>query len=178
MTHPYFANGEAWAMSLRVLMGYPPYEPACHTVAWATGTSRNIFQAMQVTQIAYDMGRDLVFLAFSGIEPGAPTGVSMAVRQDAGVEWIAKCSLYAASETAKVELLGGGRRWHIGPRLVLTSQKLPPKGRRERGEEIAMRRWRQAAATADVGHLVGSVFVEQGKAFAEAVPTAEINVAA
>ncbi|HEX8412507.1 MAG TPA: hypothetical protein VF637_01285 [Sphingomicrobium sp.] len=178
MKHPYIANGEAWAMSLRMLMGYPTFEPACHTMAWASGTSRNMFQAMQVTQIAQDMARDLVFLAFADIVPGAPVAVSLAVRQSVGVEWIATCSLYAASETAKIELLGGGRRWHIGPRLVLISQKLPPKGRRAQGEEIALRRWRQMAATMKPLDLVGSVFVGPGKTFADAVPTADIKLAA
>lgn len=178
MTHPYIANGEAWAMSLRQLMGYPLYAPACHTVAWAAGPSSDIFQVMQVTQIARDMGRDVAFLALAGVVPGAPASVSLAVRQDAGVEWVANCTLFAASETAKVELLGGGRRWHIGPRFVLTSQKLPPKGRRARGEEIAMRRWRQMAATMEPLNLVGSVFVGPGKTFANAVPLDDFDLAA
>lgn len=178
MRHPYIANGEAWAMSLRVLMGYPRYAPACHTVAWAAGPSCDIFQAMQVTQIAHDMGRDVAFLAFAGILPGAPISVSLAVRQDAGVEWIANCTLYAASETAKIELLGGGRRWHIGPRFVLTSQKLPQKDRHAKGEAVAMRRWRQMAASMEPLDLVGSVFVGPGKAFSDAVPIYDIELGA
>ena len=178
MTHPYVANGEAWAMSLRTLMGYPLYAPACHTVAWAAGPSCDIFQALQVTQIAADMGRDIVLLAMPGIVPGRPTSVCLAVRQNDGVEWIPDCKLYAASETAPIELVGGGRRWQIGPRLFLTSQKLPPKRRRAKGEEIAMRRWREMTATMKPLNLVGSVFVGPGKTFADAVPTANIKLAA
>ena len=178
MTHPYISNGEAWSMSLRKLMGYPAYAPACHTVAWAAGPSCDIARALQVVRIAQDMERDVVLLAFAGIVPGAPIGVCLAVRQDAGVEWIANCTLYAATETAKIELLGGGRRWHIGPRFVLTSRKLPPNLRRAKGEEIAMRRWRQMAATMKPLGLVRSVLVGPGKTLADAVPINDVKLAA
>jgi hypothetical protein len=178
MTHPYIANGEAWAMSLRELMGYPSYAPSCRTMAWVTGQSPDAARAMQVAQIARDLGRNAVLLGFEGMAPGAPVSISLAVRQHAGVEWIADCTPYAATETAKIELLGGGRRWHIGARLILTSLKLPPKDRCSNGEAIAMRRWRQTAATMEPLNMVGSLFVASGKTFAEAVPTAALRIAA
>lgn len=174
MTHPYIANGEAWSMSLRDLMGYPLYEPSCNSVAWSAGPLCDVVQALQVTQIAHDMGRDIVHVAFASIVPGEPSAVSLAIRQDSAVEWLSNCRLYAATEFERIELLGGGRRWHIGPRFVLTSHKMPPQNRRARGEQIAMRRWRKMAATINV-NASGSKFVGPGQTFADAVPTADLQ---
>ena len=94
------------------------------------------------------------------------------------MEWIPGCRLYAASETAKIELLTGDARWFVGPRHVLTRAKLPPKARRKHGEEIAWRRWRQAVAAQGELNLTGSVWVPQGKPYASAVPHERLRVAA
>lgn len=177
MTHPLFVNSQAWAVSLRQLMGYPAHAAAGHAIRWCTSTPRDLSQAMQITQIANDSQCDLVHLAFED-HAAEPVGVSLAVRQNDGVAWLAGARLYAAAEFATIELLAGDRRWQIGPRHVLTAAKLPPTNRRARGEEIAMRRWRKAAAAIGPVELVGSLWVPPGGSYADAIPHARLDIAA
>lgn len=177
MTHPYLDKSQSWCFALRRLMGYPDYAPAFHTLAFCASGPRDILQAVQLTQVAADLSRDMIHVAFA-LEAAEPLSVSLAVRQDIGIEWISNVRLYAASETAKIELLAANRRWFIGPRHVLTSAKLPPKHRRPKGEQIAMRRWRQAVATMEPFQLENSVWVRPGERFADAIPLEELRVAA
>ena len=175
--HPYIAKTQSWCMSLRILMGYPAVRPPFHTTSWCASGARDIFGAMQLTQVAAEMGQDLVHVAFA-LDHDEPLAVSLAVRRAHGIEWLPGCRLYAASETSKIELLTHEERWHIGPRLVLTSAKLPPHGRREGGEEIAWRRWRQQAAAMHGVELEGSLWVPEGGGYADAIPQEELKLAA
>jgi hypothetical protein len=168
LTHPYIENAQAWALSLRQLMGYPAHTPACHSIAWCTSGPRDLLQAIQVTEIAKDMQRDLVHLAFADAV-GEPVGVSLAVRQDACVEWL-PARLYAATEFARIELLAGNRRWSVGSRHILTATRMPPVNRRARGEQVAMRRWRKAAAAMEHVQLEGSVLIPPSETYANAIP--------
>lgn len=134
---------------------------------------------MQICDIARGMQRDMVHVAFTSMEADAePVGVSLAVRQDSFVQWLPACRLYAASETARIELLAADRRWLIGARNVLTSVELPPRSRRAQGEEIAMRRWQQAATSMKPLTLEGSAWVPVGKRYADAIPQDKLQVAA
>lgn len=179
MTHPYILNSQAWCHSLRILLGYPPYAPDCQTLAVCASSPRDIFQAMELTEVARDMQRDMIHVAFDSLAAGAePVGVSLAVRQDSFVEWLPGCRLYAPSETAKLELLSTEGRWFVGPRNMLTSAKLPPKSGWKKGEEIALRRWREAVETMGPLQLRGSVFVRPGERYADAIPMEALKVAA
>ena len=86
--------------------------------------------------------------------------------------------LYAADEKTPIELLADDRSWLIGPRLFLTSAKLPPKHRRAHGEEIAWRRWRHAVASMAPAKLERSVWVPPGGSFEGAIPHEQLKVAA
>jgi hypothetical protein len=176
--HLYFTNADAWCHALRGLMGYPAHEPVNHSLSFCTSASRNIFEAMQITQIAADVGRDLVHVAFEDGAGEIPAGISLAVRTTNCVEWLSGCALYAAGETSRIEILSADRRWLVGPRHVLTAAKLPPKSRRQRGEEIAARRWRQAFEAVGPLSLTGSMFVPEGRSYADAVPRADLRTAA
>ena len=176
MTSPYLTMAQNWCLTLRTLMNYRPYAPPFHSTAWCFSSPRNVFQAMELTQIAADKGSDLVHVAFE-LDIDEPLSVSMAVRQDAGVVWIPDVRLYAADESAPIELLADDRRWMIGSRLFLTSAKLPPKHCRAQGEEIAWRRWRHAVATTAPLTLEGSVWVPPGGTFKDAIPHERLNIA-
>lgn len=177
MTSPYLDRAQAWCFALRTLMNYPAYAPPFHTTAWCSSSPRDVFQAMELTQIAADKGSDLVHVAFA-LDSDEPLSVSLAVRQGAGVVWIPDVRLYAADEKAPVELLADDRRWSIGPRLFLTNAKLPPKHRRAQGEEIAWRRWRNAAATMASLKMDGSVWVPPGGSLKDAIPHEQLKIAA
>lgn len=177
MTAPYLDRAQAWCFALRTLMNYPAYAPPFHTTAWCSSSPRDVFQALELTQIAADKGSDLVHVAFA-LDSHEPLSVSLAVRQGAGVVWIPDVRLYAADEKAPVELLADDRRWSIGPRLFLTSAKLPPKHRRAQGEEIAWRHWRHAVATMAALKLDGSVWVPPGGSFKDAIPHEQLKIAA
>lgn len=176
MSDKYFQASERWATALRKLMGYPAHEPPFHTVAWCTSGPRDLMQIMNLTQLAADMQRDIVHLTF---EEGAdePIAVSLAVRQEYGIEWMPNVVPYAAAATSKLELLADERRWRIGPRQVLTSAKLPPKGRWDKGSAIARRRWRQAAEVMKVVAVDGSVWVPAGGRYADAIPHEALRAA-
>ena len=176
MTLPYLYRASHWCFALRRLMGYPGYAPPRHTTAWCSSSPRDTAQIAQVMQIVADMGRDLVHVSFS-LDQEEPLGVSLAIQGVAGVEWMPDVRLYAASESAPIDLLCADRRWFIGPRLLLTGAKLPPKARRSMGEEIAWRRWRQAVATTTVPKLTGSVWVPPGGSIVTAIPHELINAA-
>lgn len=177
MTTAYLDLAQQWCFSLRILMGYPREAPPFHTAAWCSSTPRNVFEAIELMQVATDKGCDLVHVAFS-LDQDGPLGVSLAVRQKTGVEWIPNVRLYAADEKAPIALLADDRRWLIGSRLFLTSAKLPPKARRAQGEEIAWRRWRHAAATMAPVKMVGSVWVPPGGCLGNAIPHENLKIAA
>jgi len=175
----YLAKSQNWSVALRLLMGYPVHGLQFHTVSWCSSGPLDMVRAAQVTQVVADSARDLVHIACS-LDADEPLGVALAVRRDAGVAWLPNCRLYAASETAPLELLTRDTRWGIGPRHILTSGKLPPKARRDRNQEIAWRRWRDtAAAVAAAGlELQGSVRIPQGGSYADAVPHGRLRAAA
>lgn len=179
MTHcdPFLVRSQNWTFALRLAMGYPRYAPAFHTTAWSSSGRQDIFQAMQVTQLAIDMGCDMVHVSMT-TDGGQPLGVSLAIRQGAGVELMPNLRLYAASETSKIELLSDSRRWFVGSRHVLTSAKLPPKSRREQGEKIARRRWRQMYAALGDLRLEGNLSVPVGGRYADAIRHEDIKIAA
>ncbi len=176
MTLSYLDRASHWCFALRRLMGYPGYAPARHTTAWCSSSPRDPAQIAEVMQIVADMGRDLVHVSFA-LDQEDPLGVSLAIQGLAGVEWMPDVRLYAVSESAPIELLSEDRRWFIGPRLLLTGAKLPPKARRSKGEQIAWRRWRQAVATTTVPTLTGSVWVPPGGSIVTAIPHELINAA-
>lgn len=176
MTSPYLTRVDSWCVALRDLMGYAAGTPF-HTLSWCASSPRNALQALRLVQIAADLGTDLVHVAMS-LDQEEPLGVALAVRENMGMRWLPDARLYAASEAARIELLVGGRRWHVGPRQFLTSAKLPPRARREKGEEIAWRRWRQAAASMPTPQLNGSLFVPAGAQLADAIPREQLKVAA
>lgn len=177
MISPYLDRAQAWCFALRTLMGYPGYAPPFHTTAWCSSSPRDVLQTMELTRIAADKGSDLVHVAFS-LDVDEPLSVSLAVRQGGGVIWIPCLRLYAADEKAPIELLADDRRWSVGRRLFLTDAKLPPKHRRVKGEEIAWRRWRHAAATTASLRLSGSVWVPPGGSFEDAIPHERLKIAA
>jgi hypothetical protein len=176
MTSPYLDRASHWCSALRTLMGYPVCAPPFHTIAWCSSAPRNIFEALELTRIAAAKGCDFVHASFS-LDTDEPLGVSLAVRRREGIEWIPNVRLYAADDRAPVELLAADRRWLIGPRLFLTTAKLPPKTRRAPGEAIAWRRWRHAVATT-TPKLEGSVWVPPGGALTDAIPHERIKVTA
>jgi hypothetical protein len=177
MTLPYFDLAQNWCFALRLLMGYPGYAPPFHTTAWCSSTPRNVFEAIELTQIAAAKGCDLVHVSFL-LNSDEPLEVSLAVRQSAGVVWMPGLRLYAADERAPIELLADDCCWSIGPRLFLTSAKLPPKCRLAQGEEIAWRRWQEAVATMAPLKLNGSVWVPPGGTFEDAIPQEQLKSAA
>ncbi|HEX8486774.1 hypothetical protein [Sphingomonas sp.] len=177
MPSPYLTMAQNWCFALRTLMNYPPYAPPFHTTAWCSSTPRNIFEAMELTKIAAAKGTDLIHVAFT-LDTNEPLGVSLAIRESECVVWIPNVRLYAPDEAAPIQLLADDCRWLIGPRLFLTSAKLPPKHRRAKGEEIAWRRWRHAAATIAPLGVEGSVWVPPGGTFKDAIPHERLNIAA
>lgn len=150
-------------------MGYPAYSPPFHTVAWCASGPRDIVQIMDLTQLAIEIRRDIVHVAFE-LDKDEPMAVSLAVRRDIGIELMPNVQPYAASETGKLELIADDQRWHVGPRQILTSAKLPPKYRWDEGIAIAWRRWRQAAETMKSVALEGAMWVPDGATYADAIP--------
>lgn len=178
MATDYASNGQAWSVALRRLMGYPLYAPACHTIGWSASAPRDLVGIMEMAQIAADMNRDLVHLSFAGEGLGAPIDISLAIRRDKEVEWLSGCRLYAASETARLEILAGEERWRVGARQVLVSAKRPPRKRIAKGEALAMDRWHRAFEQAANIELVGTVCVPRGGRFADAIPQEAFGFAA
>lgn len=176
MTHPYLARGQAWALALRTLMGYPPYEPTRHTMGFCTSGPRDFDDILHLTELATEMQKDMLHLTFAELDAPEPCLVSLVVHQPLCVEWTPGCQLYAASERAPVELLQGDRRWRIDERNQLVSGKLPARHLLARGEQIAWARWRRVAAEMDGVALTGNTFVPQGKPLADALPTEAIKV--
>jgi len=176
MTHPYLARGQAWALALRTLMGYPPYEPTRHTMSFCTSGPRDVDDILHLTQLATEMQKDMLHLTFTELDDPEPCMVSLVVHLPHCVEWMPGCQLYAASEGAPVDLLQGGKRWRIDARNQLVSDRLPPRQKRDRGHRIAWKRWRKMAEETDGLALAGNSFVPRGQPFAAAIPVEAIRV--
>lgn len=176
MTHPYLARGQAWVFALRTLMGYPPYEPARHTMSFCTSGPREFDDVVHLTEIAAEMQKDMLHLTFEELESPEPCLVSLVLHQPLSIEWMPGCQLYAASERAPVELLQGGRRWRIDERNQLVSDKLPPRHLLARGEQMAWDRWRTMAEQMDGLDLAGNSFVPARQPLADAIPAERIRV--
>ncbi|CAM3231554.1 hypothetical protein SPAN111604_11945 [Sphingomonas antarctica] len=177
MTSQYLDNATAWSFSLRTLMGYPEHAPPFHTTKWCNSGPLDLDQVMTITRLATDMRSDFVHVAFE-LGTDEPVAISLFVRREHGIEWMPNVLPFAASETAKIELLADKQRWFVGQRQALTAGKLPPTGKWERGVAIARRRWRKAAANTGSLELAGSLWVPPGGGYADAIPQDELNIAA
>lgn len=176
MSLPYFEHGSIWVHALRQLMNFPASGP--YAVSCCTSAARDADQAAQLADIARDMRRDLIHLTFDNVAgTAAPSAVSLVVRQGRRFAWLPHAQIYAATEGAPVELLVGGRRWYMAGG-ELREGKSPPAHQRRGGEEIAMRRWRAAAASTAPVTYIGSVWVPPGGRFADAIPQERLRVAA
>lgn len=176
MTQPYLARGQAWVFALRTLMGYPPYEPARHTMSFCISGPREFDDVVHLTELAAEMQKDMLHLTFEELESPEPCLVSLVLHQPLSIGWMPGCKLYTVSERAPVELLQGGRRWRIDERNQLVSDKLPPRHLLARGEQMAWDRWRKRAADMDGLDLAGNSFVPAGQPLADAIPAERIKV--
>jgi hypothetical protein len=176
MTHPYLVRGQAWVFALRALMGYPPYKPTRHTMGFCTSGPRDFDDVIHLTQLAADMGNDILHLTFAELDAQEPSLVSLAVHQPLCVEWLPGCRLYAASDRAPVELLQGDKRWRIDERNQLVSGKLPARHLWTRGEQVAWARWRKTAAEMDGLGITGNKFLPRGQPLADALPVEALKV--
>lgn len=177
MTHPYIARGQQWVFALRKLMGYPGFEPSRHSTAFCSSGEPNVTGVLTMAQMAVDMGKDILNVSFASVHALEPHMVSLAVHTTVGVEWLPGCSLYAASDKAKVALLHQDKRWFFDDRNQLVSTTLPPRHRLARGEQVAWKRWRLTAARMEGLHLSGNCFVPAGRRFIDAVPIEQLTVA-
>lgn len=176
MTSPYLDNATRWCFALRTLMGYPEHAPPFHTTKWCSSGPRSLEQVMDLVQLARDMQCDVVHATFE-LDIDEPTAIALYMRRETSIEWMPNVLPYAASETAKIELLAQDR-WHIGPRQLLTGAKLPPKRRWESGIALARHRWRQLAETIQPPQVAGSVWVPPGGSYGDAIPHAALKIAA
>ncbi|GLI97056.1 hypothetical protein [Sphingobium sp. BS19] len=131
---------------------------------------------VHVTQLAQEMQRDFLHLAFQSVDAPEPSLISLAVLLPLSVEWVDGCQLYAASEKAPVELIQNGKRWRIDERNQLVSAKPPARHLLVRGEQIAWDRWRRMSVEMEGVGLDGNMFVPQGQAFTDAQPVEAIRV--
>lgn len=174
--HRYFATAHAYAQTLPLLLGYPSGNSHCHTATVSLSGPVTDALAAQILDVAADTQRDMIHIAYAETEP-VPIGLALALRQHSTIQWLPDCTLYAASETATVEILAGGRRWRVGPRNMLTAAKLPPRDRRAAGEAIALRRWHQAVAAGPIG-FPGVITMHPGERIADAIARDDLLAAA
>ncbi|UYY77357.1 hypothetical protein [Sphingomonas sp. R1] len=173
---PYLAIAQNWTFALRVLMGYPRQAPPFHTIGWCATGCTGPLQAPQLTRLAAELQRDMVQILMPANNE-APRELALAVREGMNIRFRGGLRLYAASDNARLELLAGDRRWFIGPRHVLTSAKLPPNHRRDAGERIALRRWRQVFEQEQSLRLEGNLLVPAGSGIAESQRLDDLKIA-
>ena len=78
MTHPYLNRGQQWVCALRKLMLYPDFEPSRHSTAFCFSGERGLAGGAHLTQIAADMGKDLLNIGFTSLQALEPHLVSVA----------------------------------------------------------------------------------------------------
>jgi hypothetical protein len=178
MTHPYIVTGQAWAFALRILLDYPSFEPARHTVAFSSSGPRDIAKDLHLANLAIEMQRDFVHLTFGDIDAAEPSEIGLAVLGVDGVRWLPRVVLFAASEKTPLELLHGDKRWRIDERNQLVSHKLPARHLVTRGEQTAWRRLRERAAELGGAELKGGKFVSPGGTYRDSHDLADLRVAA
>lgn len=177
MTHPYIANGQAWAFALRLLMNYSWFRPVRHGVVFASSGPRCSEGEAHLAGLALEMGCDMVHLTFPDIDSGTPSEIGLLLLGVDGTQWLPGCRLFAASTTAPVLLLHGDRAWHVDERNQLVSRRLPPRHLRQRGEQIAWDRLRETAMTMGPVALEGDKWVAPGQACADGIDFSTIKVA-
>lgn len=160
---------ETWCFSLRLEMGYPAYKPATNSVAFCASAPKDPLEAMHIASLAQELNKDVVHVGIETIKVG-PVNIALATRHECSVRWTPDCLLYAESESAPIQILTKDKAWGVGPRSILTATKLPPAKKRRRGIEIAMRRWRAAAAAMGPVELVGGMHVPNGEPLSAAIP--------
>lgn len=165
------------AYALRILMGYPRLRPMADPVSFAGAGPLTNDMAIQIGTVADELGQDVVVLHFDRIDESLQ-GITLAIRETASVQVFARCRLYAASETAPLQILTEEGAWRVGARNQLALHRLPPAKRLARGSEIAHRRWKVAVEQMGPLTLAGGRFVPKGATMATSLDMNEAILAA
>ncbi len=137
-TNPIPLHRDIWTYSLSRLLGVPQ-ELMNDTILFTNGALADVNIARTI-DIARGYGVDIIFLSHEEAT-STPTGICIVPYDNQAPRWISGCTLYAASETAPIEILTGTARWFVNPELFLREARLPNVRERARGRKIAMRRW-------------------------------------
>lgn len=146
MTEFHNSRGQHWLLALRNIMGYPIHAPSRHTIAFCASHALDQEAGERLIELAIESGKDILSIVFRSIDAKEPNKLSLAVHRSAGVQLLAGCRLYAASEKAKVALIHDDKRWFFDDRNQLVSTSLPPRHRLTRGEQVGWWRLRLTAA--------------------------------
>lgn len=175
--HKILNRRQELAYSLRVLLGYPRLRPASDPLAFAGAGPLNQDMLLQLGRIAIELGQDVVVLHFNPADEKLQS-ISLAIRETVGVRVFTNCQLYAASETAPLQILAEDQAWRVGARNQLHAHKGPASKRLARGYEIARRRWKTAAEMLGPITLAGGRFVPPGATMASTIDMDEAILAA
>lgn len=172
MVHELIAYQQKYTYALYSLLGCSRIGADPLVLAW--GGPVDEAKANQVTALAEEMKRSLLYLAFDGERTFQ--GASLALWSKGSVRLHADCALFATERKIALSILTPTRAYRLDEHNGLVSFPLPASGTRLRGEVRARCRIEQLVDSLDPLPLSASRFVPAGKSFADAVPTENLRL--
>lgn len=174
MTHAIMLNTQNYCLAVRQQLGYPLFKPANDCTTFASGGIADITKGLEIAQLAETMRKDVVYTAWNDLADREPASIGVALREMLCVDWIDRCFLWAANDTAPLVIVPTRLHEHIivGTRGFLERRPGRPAQNLGKGKKLALARVRRAAATMGDELLQGNVFVPTGGEWREPTMTA------
>ena len=150
-------------LSLRKLMGWPPFKPANDCIAWSSGRPIDFEAGMELARLSQLLGKDFVYASWASTKAAEPTGFSIAWREMLAVEVVDRVVAYAENDDARVVLVNirGDEMFAIDQRGSLIRVSGKPK-KLAAGRKLAMKRIKSTAATLGEELLANNRLVAPG----------------
>lgn len=150
-------------LSLRKLMGWPPFKPANDCIAWSSGKPIDFDTGMKLGRLAQLLGKDFIYSSWASTKAVEPTGFSIAWREMLAVEVVDRVVPFAENDDSPLVLVSirGDETFAIDQRGSLVRLRGKPK-KLAAGRKLAMKRIKSTAAMLDDELLATNRFVAPG----------------
>lgn len=150
-------------LSLRKLMGWPPFKPANDCIAWSSGKPIDFETGLELGRLAQLLGKDFIYSSWASTKAAEPTSFSIAWREMLAVEVLDRVVPHAENDDAPVVLVSirSDETFAIDQRGSLIRMSGKPK-KLAVGRKLAMKRIKSMAAMLDDELLANNRFVAPG----------------
>lgn len=163
---------QTFAFAVRQQLGFPLHSTTNETTKFGAASVPDLTRSLEVSVLAEQMGRDIVYFGWASLEDDEPATISIAFREQDFVDWVQDCRLWAADQDAPMVLVDEMRQQHFvrGSRGALERRDGLPARKLAAGKRCARRRIRRAAAEMPNEPVPDTVFVPRGAPWADHKP--------